>query len=194
MTNRLQLPEVQFKGCLLVASPSWNSELYSRSVCLLVQHDAEGSVGIFLNRSLNDVGPDLWKHLAGDKPVSHATRAVHFGGPQSGPVLALHNRADLAEYTTADGVYLAAQLDHLQQLVQVADDSEVRIIIGQAAWKAGELELELQAGKWIPMSISPQLVFSSEDEMWGRAIRQIGNQYVAAISGAVSNPAGSWLN
>lgn len=194
MTNRLKLTEVQFKGCLLVASPSWNSELYSRSVCLLVQHDDDGSVGIFLNRSLNDVGPDLWKHLAGDNPISQGHRSVRFGGPQSGPVLALHNRKELAEYTTADGVYLAAQLDHLQQLVQVADSSEVRIIIGQAAWKPGELELELQAGKWIPMSISPQLVFSSEDEMWGRAIRQIGNQYVAAITGAIANPANSWHN
>jgi putative transcriptional regulator len=194
MTNRVIVTETQFHGCLLVASPSWNSDLHSRSVCLLVQHGSEGSVGIFLNRSLQDVGPDLWKHLAGDKPVSQSCRSVHFGGPQSGPVLAIHNRADLAEYTTADGVYLAAQLDHLQQLVQIADNSEVRIIIGQSAWQPGELDEELRAGKWIPMPISPQLVFASEDEMWGRAIRQIGNQYIAAITGAHYHPASSILN
>ncbi len=193
MTDRLKL-SMQFKGCLLVASPGWKSDLYSHSVCLLVQHDTQGSLGIFLNRNLQDINPDLWKHLAGDKPVAKACRSVHFGGPQAGPVIAIHNREELAEYTTADGVYLAAQLDHLQQLVQAADCSEVRIVIGQATWRPGELDLELQAGKWIPMAITPQLVFASEDEMWGRAMRQIGNQYVTAITGAIGHASSARVN
>lgn len=193
MTNRLKLSNMQFKGCLLVASPSWKSDVHSHSVCLLVQHDTQGSLGIFLNRSLHDINPDLWKHLAGDKPVPKACRSVHLGGPQAGPVIALHNREELAEYTTADGVYLAAQLDHLQQLVQ-ADCNEVRIIVGQATWRPGELDLELQAGKWIPMAITPQLVFANDDEMWGRAMRHIGNQYVTAITGAIDHESSATLN
>ena len=112
----------------------------------------------------------------------------------SGPVIALHNRAELAEHTTVDGVYVAAQLENLQRLLMPESEAEVRIIIGQAAWKPGELDVELREGKWLPLPISPQLVFSNEDEMWGRAMRQIGNHFVASITGAVGQPASILLN
>ena len=112
----------------------------------------------------------------------------------SGPVIALHNLPDLAEYTTVDGVYVAARLDNLQQLVQAQDEAEVRIIVGQATWKPGELDAELRDRKWLPIPASPQLVFSCEDEMWSRALREIGNHFVASISGATGQPANILLN
>lgn len=193
MTNRLEI-EDHFQGCILVASPSWSNELYARSVCLLVHHGKEGSVGIFLNRSLAESPAELWKHLAGDNQSTGSPRILHFGGPKSGPIIALHNRADLAEYTTVDGVYVAAQLENLQQLVRADSEAEVRIIVGQAAWQPGELDTELRQGKWLPLPISPQLVFSNEDEMWARAMRQIGNHFVASITGSTGQPASVLLN
>ena len=193
MTSRLDIDE-QFSACILVASPTWSNELYARSVCLLVHHGKEGSVGLFLNRSLPESPAELWKHLAGDQAIDPKTRTLHFGGPMSGPVIALHNRAELAEHTTVDGVYVAAQLENLQRLLMPESEAEVRIIIGQAAWKPGELDVELREGKWLPLPISPQLVFSNEDEMWGRAMRQIGNHFVASITGAVGQPASILLN
>lgn len=194
MTNRLESIDDHFQGCILVASPSWQSEMYSHSVCLLVHHGKEGSVGVVLNRSFPESPSELWEHLAGKSAIARTQRRLHFGGPMSGPVIALHNQAELAEYTTVDGVYVAARLENLQRLVQSQDDAEVRIIVGQATWQPGELESELRDGKWLPMPISPQLVFSSEDEMWSRAMRQIGNQFVAAITGATGQPASSLLN
>ena len=189
MKNRLEFNHDHFEGCILVASPNWNSEMYGRSVCLLVNHGQEGSVGVFLNRSFPETPAELWKHLAGENTTSPSQRRLHFGGPKSGPVIALHNQPELAEYTTVDGVYLAAQLENLQRLIQSQDEVEVRIIVGQATWLPGELESELRDGKWLPISASPQLVFCSEDEMWTRAIRQIGNHFVASISGATGQPA-----
>ena len=193
MTNRLEIDE-HFSSCILVASPSWSNELYARSVCLLVHHGKEGSVGIFLNRSLPESPAELWKHLAGDKSLAGSPRTLHFGGPMSGPVIALHNREELAEYTSVDGVYVAAQLENLQRLICSEDEAEVRIIVGQAAWKPGELDVELREGKWLPLPVSPQLVFSNEDEMWARAMRQIGNHFVASITGATGQPASVLLN
>ncbi len=193
MNNRLEI-EDHFQGCILVASPTWSNELYARSVCLLVHHGKEGSVGLFLNRSLPESPAELWRHLAGENKTAGSQRTLHFGGPMSGPVIALHNRPDLAEFTSVDGVYVAAQLEHLQKLVQVDDQAEVRFIVGQAAWQPGELDNELRHGKWLPLPISPQLVFSNEDEMWARAMRQIGNHFVASITGAIGQPTSVLLN
>lgn len=194
MKNRLDFTNDHFEGCILVASPTWSSQMYGRSVCLLVHHGKEGSVGVFLNRSFPETPAELWKHLAGEKAADGSQPRLHFGGPMSGPVIAVHDQPDLAEYTSVDGVYMAAQLENLQRLVQSQEEAEVRIIIGQATWKPGELEAELRDGKWLPMPVSPQLVFSSEDEMWSRAIRQIGNHFVASITGASGQPASVLLN
>ncbi len=194
MTNRLDSFDAHFEGCILVASPAMRNEMYSHSVCLLVHHGKEGSVGVFLNRSFSENPAELWKHLAGENATAGSHRRLHFGGPMSGPVIALHNQPDLAEYTTVDGVYLAAQLENLQQLVQSKDETEVRIIVGQATWKPGELDAELREGKWLPIPVSPQLVFASDDEMWGRAMRQIANHFVASISGATGQPSSVLAN
>ena len=194
MKNRLESIDDHFEGCILVASPTWRSEMYGRSVCLLVHHGKEGSVGVFLNRSFPESPAELWEHLAGVGMTIGSQRRLHFGGPMSGPVIALHTQPDLAEYTTVDGVYVASRLENLQRLIQSQEEVEVRIIVGQATWQPGELETELRDGKWLPIPVSPQLVFSSDDEMWARAIRQIGNHFVASISGATGQPASILLN
>jgi len=194
MRNRLESIDDHFEGCILVASPTWRSEMYGRSVCLLVHHGKEGSVGVVLNRSFPDSPVELWKHLAGENATARLRRRLHFGGPMAGPVIALHNHPGLAEYTTIEGVYVAARLENLQRLVQSQDEAEVRIIVGQATWQPGELESELREGKWLPIPVSPQLVFSSDDEMWSRAMRQIGNHFVTSISGATGQPANVLLN
>ena len=69
MTNRLESIDNHFQGCILVASPAWQSEMYSRSVCLLVHHGKEGSVGIVLNRSFPNSPAELWAHLAGESAI-----------------------------------------------------------------------------------------------------------------------------
>ncbi len=192
--NRLDSIEDHFEGCMLVASPTWRSELYDRSVCLLVHHGKEGSVGVVLNRSFPDSPNELWEHLTGKTATAGSQRRLHFGGPMSGPVIALHSQPELAEYTPVDGVYVAARLENLQQLVQSQVNDDLRIIVGQATWKPGELETELREGKWLPIPVSPQLVFASDDEMWTRAMKQIGNHFVASISGATGQPASVLLN
>ncbi len=194
MINRLDSIDDHFEGCMLVASPTWRSELYDHSVCLLVHHGKEGSVGVVLNRSFPDSPDELWEHLAGENATAGLQRRLHFGGPMSGPVIALHSQPELAEYTSVDGVYVAARLENLQRLVQSQNAHDVRIIVGQATWQAGELESELRDGKWLPMPVSPQLVFASDDEMWSRAMKQIGNHFVAAISGAIGQPDDLLLN
>ncbi len=188
--NRLP-PQAHFSlaGQLLVAAPHWNDKLYGQAVCLIVRHDPQGAVGVFLNRSMEFDTKVLWQHLAGEQ-LPPAKAAIHFGGPQSGPVVALHNRADLAEFTSGEGVYFAAQLPHLQQLIESSSGSaELKIIVGQADWSAGELEGEFLEGKWLPLPVSARLVFTEGQAMWHRAMREIGNRFVATISGAHGQPA-----
>ncbi len=187
-TNRLeQSPNYNLAGFLLVAAPNWHHEHYGRSVCLVVHHSPERAIGVMLNRHLPIPADELWQKLAGDKPAR--TAAIHFGGPQAGPVVALHDRRELAEFTSAEGVYFAAQIQNLKQLAASPnDEAQVKIIVGQADWGAGELDRQFVEGKWFPLPVSSRLVFSDDSEMWPRAMYRVGDFVVASMSGARVQP------
>ena len=210
MANRIAAPlNFSLEGQLLVANPTWSNQLFGRSVCLVVHHSPQGAVGIFLNRSMNLDATVLWQQLSGsDKQESKAEgaeaqphtsnsqnaeaqhRSLHFGGPKSGPVVALHNRAELAEFRSAEGVYLAAQLSHLEQLLKLPEhEAQLKIIVGQADWPAGLLDAQFAAGNWLPLPVLPKLVFADSPSMWTQALREVGNRFVVGITGAHGQPA-----
>jgi len=188
-TNRLQQPPTyNLAGHLLVASPDWQHEHYGRSVCLVVHHSSQRAIGVVLNRHLSMPAGELWQQLTGDKSVR--TAAINFGGPQAGPVVAVHDRRDLAEFTSAEGVYFTAQIQNLKQLAaSPIDEGQVKIIVGQADWGSGELDRQFAEGKWLPLPVSSGLVFADDSEMWARAMHRVGDLVVATMIGARVRPA-----
>jgi len=188
----VQSPMSSFSaGKLLVASPSLADPLFGRSVCLVMHHDSNGAIGVLLNRPLQ-LGPSqLLKMLEASSeaektqgssrlpsqpalnhpPVNHPVRPIHFGGPNAGPVVALHAQQSLAEAETGAGVYVAAQKEHLQQLVNADATNPMRLIIGHAAWKSGQLEAEIAAGLWYLLPATADRVFEADDSMWGHLVR-----------------------
>lgn len=197
MTNRIQdaidpqiEPKLNLTGQLLVAAPHYDDAVFGRTVCLVVHHDAGGAVAIVLNRGFRKEAAGLWKHLSGGG-LELREGVLHFGGPDSGPVVALHNCDELAEFEPAQGVYLAAQIDSLKALVAASatEKSEsscaLKIIVGQADWKAGQLDAQFAEGKWYPLPVSPDLVFVDPCLMWPAALRRVGNQLVASMTDAV---------
>ena len=196
MQNRLEneanhpAGKISLAGHLLVASPNVNGGDFVRTVCLIVHHDDNGAVGVVLNRGFDHDVDGLWQHLSNGK-MDLRQGLLHFGGPDSGPVIALHNSNKHAEYQTAEGVFLAAQIQNLRELVATtaAEKAEqgscaVKIIVGQAEWEAGELDQEFMDGHWLPLPVSSDLVFADQQLMWPIAIRAIGNQFVADMTGA----------
>lgn len=172
---------VTLAGQLLVASPRLADPLFGRSVCLVMHHDSSGAIGVLLNRPL-EVGDQFWKLLkhqpAADsrlEPQGSESQGpagwVHFGGPLSGPLVALHCNRQLAEAEPSQGVYLAAQKEHLEQLVRSRAGTPLRLIVGHAGWSAGKLEAELAAGFWYPVPATVERVFEADDAMWGQLVR-----------------------
>jgi putative transcriptional regulator len=178
MNHRLPTSSTQISlaGHLLVATSKCQDDFFGGSVCLIVHHGSEQSIGLVLNRAIDfDLGV-LWEDLEeGETPPR--SKPIRFAGPVSGPILALHDQEQLAEVSAADGVYIAARLDRLQELV-THKGGEVRIMVGQAVWKPGQLEAELVQGLWLPVPATPEIVFAPEDDMWRRGMREVGNRYV----------------
>lgn len=174
-------------GNLLVASSSIENPLFARSVCLLVHHDSDGAIGLLLNRPLEPQPTELLKLLTvsggHERYPSPGGMMVHFGGPLSGPVVALHTFPKLADGAALEGVYVAAQKDHLQALL-LQQDRDVRLIVGHAGWKAGQLEQEIDRGRWHVIEATSEIVLGSDELMWERLIRRACGRSVARWTGA----------
>lgn len=173
-----------YTGHLLVASPRLEDPIFGRSVCLIMHHDPSGAIGVLLNRPLRTptqlwAPPQLWALLEAEENRSRllsepkSARCVHFGGPLSGPVVAVHSNRKFAEAETADGVYIAAQQGYLQKLIQCeATAAPVRLIIGHAGWRQGKLEEEIESGLWYPLPATAERVFESDESMWPQLVRK----------------------
>ena len=176
-------PKVSLAGLLLIAAPGIQDPVFARSVCIVVEHSEEQTIGIMLNRRLAMDTNALWEQLLeGTAIPSNTLSHVNFGGPQNGPVLAIHDNQQLAEGGNSQGVYLSAQSDTLKKLAQSRPD-HCRLFIGHAVWQVSQLETEIVRGDWHVLPAIPELVFADEQMMWSKGIQAIGNGIIQAATG-----------
>lgn len=187
-----QSPKPNLVGCLLVASPSWGEQQFQQTVCLIVHHSAQGAVGVILNRSLPFDAQPLWKAIGYKKEQSVSAR-LHLGGPNSGPVVAIHQRRDLAEFVSGEDVFFAAQAENLKSLV-ADSNGQWKIFVGQATWGANELDRQFAEGRWLPIEVNSRIVFADVDRVWPLAVRQAGNSLIQSLTGVSLSPEKSQYN
>jgi putative transcriptional regulator len=166
-------------GRLLVATPKLADPNFDRAVVLLLDHDAEGSLGVVLNRPTPvGVGDVLqpWAALAVAPPV------VFQGGPVS-----LDSALGLAVVpgepgAEGDGAVLGWRRVHgaigLIDLeappeLLAAELGALRIFAGYSGWGPGQLEKELVDGAWYVVESEPGDVSSPDPEnMWRAVLRR----------------------
>lgn len=182
-SSKEENPRVSLAGLLLIAAPGIQDPVFARSVCIVVEHSEEQTIGIMLNRPLAIDTNALWEQLLeGNAKPTNTLSHVNFGGPQNGPVLAIHDNQQLAEGGNSQGVYLSAQSDTLRKLAQTTPE-HCRLFIGHAVWQVSQLETEIVRGDWHVLPAIPELVFADEQLMWSKGIQAIGNSIVQAMTG-----------
>ena len=186
--------KLSLAGQLLVAAPQVSDQLFGKTVCLVLEHRAEQSIAVVLNRPFAlDVQP-LWEQLTqGLTKTANPPHHLNFGGPNSGPVVAIHDREALAEGGNGNGIYLAAQVETLKKLALVPPE-HYRLLVGHTAWKPGKLEQEIMEGIWYPIPASPELVFVDDYDMWQDSMRKVGSLVVQSIIGINALPPSPHLN
>lgn len=166
-------------GHLLVASPHLQDPNFLQAVVLLVQHSPEGAFGITLNRPIDKSVQDLWTEIEATTPCVN-TRHLNMGGPVSGPVMALHTRANFGEVEVLPGVFFSAEREHLESLVQELD-LRLKVFIGHSGWGGGQLESELGQGAWFTTPATAEHVFQDEYRLWREVCGQIGDSLLSEV-------------
>ncbi len=118
---------------------------------------------------------------------------MHFGGPLSGPVVAIHQDSQFAEAEPGVGIYVAAQRHHLEDLIK-HPIAPYRLIVGHLGWKTEDLISEIDAGVWHMIPATTESVFAPAREMWPRLIRRATSNSMAKWIGVADQPYAFELN
>jgi len=163
-------------GRLLIAEPFLNDPNFARSVILLCESGAEGTVGFVLNKptvlNLGDVLPELYSE----------TLPIFQGGPVHMDTLHILHRIPeiLGGVEIASGTYWGGSYEALQRIVYGKDVSpaDIRLFIGYSGWSPGQLDNELKEGSWLVSETDPALLFDTEStELWKRSVQNLGREY-----------------
>ncbi len=166
------------QGKLLIAAPELQDPNFAKTVVLLLQHGEEGALGVVLNRPTDKTVGELWADL--DEGQCESPEFVYSGGPVPGPLLALHSDVFLAEKQVMSEVYVAASREKLCELVE-QEVIPFKLFVGNAGWGAGQLEHELELGGWLTLTATIDLVFSDDDDLWERSVKQVGSSVLQDV-------------
>jgi putative transcriptional regulator len=161
------------KGMLLVADEQLIDPRFRRGVILLVQHDAEGTVGLIVNRSsrlpLTAVLPQ------GSNLVGQG-RTLAYGGPvEPMALLALvkfHGNPPEPADEIIDGHFITG-LAVLDEWPDFSDEMvDYRVFVGYTGWAAGQLAAEIMRGDWHVLPADEQSLFAGNGEkLWERLLK-----------------------
>jgi putative transcriptional regulator len=121
------------------------------------------------------------------------SREVHFGGPLSSPLVAIHQESQLAEAAAGTGIYVAIQKQNLESLLK-QDNVPYRLIVGHLGWKSDQLEQEIDAGIWHVIPATVESVFGRTDDMWHSLIGRATSNSLARWIGIPDHPSAHQLN
>ena len=160
-------------GKLLVASRQLRDPNFARTVVLMLEHSAEGALGLILNHPSPRTVAEVWDSIGA--PEVPNNDLIHIGGPVPGPLVALHQAEELGEKQILPGLYMSVQKDSLEQLVRTPEVVQ-RLYSGHSGWGAGQLEGELKSGGWLVGNSMVDEVFAQGpalEGMWDNVLARI---------------------
>ena len=165
------------RGRLLVAAPALVDPNFHRAVVLLLEHSADGALGVVLNRPTELSAREALPGPLGD--ALPEDELVHRGGPvQPDAVIVL---ADFDDPSLAAGVACGTVgiVDPEGDMEALAGATRaMRAFGGYAGWTAGQLEQEIAEEAWVDAVCLPSDVFTTAPEsLWATVLDRKGGSW-----------------
>ena len=161
---------------VLIAVPHLVDPNFHRTVVLMVEHNAQGALGIVLNVELDHRAQSVVEELGLSWAGLGDTR-VRRGGPVEPQSLwMLHDDGWAFPETmrVIPGLSVSRSREALTRMCE-AREQRLVFLVGYAAWGPGQLEREISQGTWLISRASVEMVHEwSAEETWDRALREMG--------------------
>ena len=167
------------KHQFLIAMPHMADPNFAHTLTYIVEHTANGAMGLVVNRpqdlNLADILEQLRPEI--DPPASCQAVPIYFGGPvQTDRGFVLHPSGPTFQATVdLDGVSLSTSQDVLFAIADGAGPQQSLITLGYAGWEAGQLEEELANNAWLTCPFDAGILFNTASELrLNAAAKQLG--------------------
>ncbi len=178
-------------GHLLVASENMGDPRFRNTVILMVEHNADGAMGLIVNVPLGaiPVAP-LFERLGlappavapgvapGVGPGAAGEIVVYYGGPVESERGFLLHSADVVvdgSILVGEGVAMTAEAEMMDKIGRGEGPERSLFAFGYSGWGPQQLESEFARDAWFTIPFDPALVFAADPaRSWERAAARRG--------------------
>lgn len=175
--------ELTFANHFLIAMPSMLDPIFGGTVVYLCEHNAEGALGIIINKS-TEMSLDLLLNKIDLKleiehhPLPLDGKLVMFGGPvqiERGFVLHEPSSRFSSMMKVSDDVALTTSKDILEMVATGDGPQRMLVSLGCAGWSAGQLEEEIARNGWLTVEADPTIIFDTPiEQRFSAALKLLG--------------------
>jgi putative transcriptional regulator len=166
------------RGRFLVANRSLRDPTFSETVVLLVDYDANGALGVVVNRP-TDV--PLTVALPEVEELNKRKDLVFLGGPVARDRMVLLLRAPAAPPQSVlvfEQVYATGSLSALRRSIDHGES--LRAYAGYAGWGPGQLDAEVARGDWLIGPADSKAIFDDPPGgLWSKFIERFAGDWAA---------------
>jgi putative transcriptional regulator len=156
------------QGKLLLASPRLADPNFARSVVLMIQHNAEGALGLILNRPLEITVRQACEQSLGEE--CEVDEFLYQGGPCEGPLMVVHGNELEKDADVLPGIFFTTDKTKIESLLK-QQIALARYFVGYAGWSAGQLEAEMEIDSWVITDAAPPFIFEEQENLWLKLMR-----------------------
>lgn len=163
----------------LIAMPGLGDPNFQRSVTFICRHDADGALGIVINRPLNLTVSAVLEQLslACEDRALGASQVLEGGPVQRELGFVIHDGgADYeASLEISPELQLTTSRDVLADIAAGTGPDKALLALGYAGWDAGQLDRELADNAWLSVPGANDILFDTPyDQRWSAAARLLG--------------------
>ena len=154
----------------LISMPNLTDHYFHRSITYIIQHDADGAVGIVVNKPTSQKFDDVFKlaNLKNNKKISNLQdKQLLLGGPiHEENCFVLHDSSYqiAASHEISTDIFLTTKFEIFDAIAQGSGPKDFLITLGCAGWSSGQLESELEANTWLTIPAQKETLFEEPYE------------------------------
>jgi putative transcriptional regulator len=164
----------------LIAMPALTEPTFSQTVTYVCEHNAQGALGIVINRPLQMKLSEVFQQLKlADPPAGIAQNPVLQGGPvQTDRGFVVHAAGEMSwEHTlkVSERIHVTTSRDILDAMSRGHGPDTAFVALGYAGWNAGQLENEVAQNAWLTAPCDERILFETPfEKRWRAAGRLLG--------------------
>lgn len=170
---------LQLRNHFLIAMPTLDDPNFFHTVTYICEHNAEGALGIVINRPSDITLGDMLKQLEiTPEPELNTTIPVFEGGPvEQEHGFLIHSPLGNwnATLPVTEQIALTTSKDILEAIANGGGPAHYLVALGYAGWGPGQLEEEMAANAWLSGPATAEILFDAPTEKrWEAAAALLG--------------------